>query len=118
VSVLSCCAETFATLSRAAARAARSRLRDVGWGRAAPDWPRRAQECERCPLRVIRAGTSYCGRPFTEMIARDPSVDGCGCPIRAKAQDPGEHCPLDHANHPAAVINRRCTCKWCTFVIQ
>jgi hypothetical protein len=61
----------------------------------------------------VRAGVSYCGTPFLDQPVRDEPIDGCGCPTRAKARDPDEHCPLD-ANHRAAVRDgSHCTCKWC-----
>lgn len=110
-----CCgsASTFARMSRAAAKAAGDRLRRLGILQARVDWPARARLCERCPMRVIRRGTSYCGRPFLEDVGRDEAVDGCGCPTRAKAKDPSEHCPIDPSHRPARIIDGRCTCKWC-----
>jgi hypothetical protein len=84
-------------------------------GATAPNWADRAAVCERCPLRVIRGGISYCGTPFLEQIDRTDSADGCGCPTGAKAKDPAEHCPLDARHQPARTQDSRCTCKWCAL---
>ena len=73
----------------------------------------RAEICERCPLRVVQCGKSYCGKPYLQQIDRDPAVDGCGCPCRAKAKDPAEHCPLSTRHHPATKTATGCDCKWC-----
>jgi hypothetical protein len=109
-----CCRSgTFAALSRAAAKSAASRLRRLGVLPEAVKWSHRAAVCEACPLRTIHAGVSYCGRPLLRQIDRDPAQDGCGCPTRAKAKAPDEHCPIDSANRPAARTNGPCTCKWC-----
>jgi hypothetical protein len=108
-----CCGGSFAALSRAAAKSAAARLRQLGMLREHPDWARRAATCETCPLRVVRQGTSYCGRPFLQQIERDPATDGCGCPTHAKAKSPDEHCPLDWRNHAAQRGADGCTCKWC-----
>jgi hypothetical protein len=99
-------------LSRAAAKSAAGRLRQLGILPESVDWAQRAAVCETCHLRTIRAGVSYCGRPLLQQISRDPAQDGCGCPTRAKAKSPDEHCPLDRANQPA-VQSDLCTCKWC-----
>ncbi len=115
MSVLTCCAGGFRTLSRAAAKAAKARLRAMGVGATAPDWARRAEACERCPMRVIRHNISYCGRPLLERVDRDVETEGCGCPTRAKGKSPEEHCPLDQANRSAALVEGRCTCKWCVL---
>src|SRR5688572_20204914 len=85
----------------------------MGVGATAPDWARRAAACERCPLRVIRHDISYCGRPLLERVDRDVETEGCGCPTRAKAKSPEEHCPLALSNRPASLIDGRCNCKWC-----
>lgn len=103
----------FAALSRAAAKSAASRLRQFGILPESVDWARRAAVCETCHLRTIRAGVSYCGQPLLQQISRDPQ-DGCGCPTRAKAKSPDEHCPLDRSNQPAVQSGDRCTCKWCS----
>jgi hypothetical protein len=103
----------FAALSRAAAKATSARLRRLGARAVAPDWAARAVLCERCPLRVVRDGVSYCGQPFLRQIDRDPAADGCGCPTREKARSPSEHCPLDAAHRPAVRRAGRCNCKWC-----
>jgi len=110
---LDCCANPFASISRAAAKSFASKLRSVGIGSVARDWPRRATICETCHLRVVVRGISYCGRPFTQHIDRDPILHGCGCPTRAKAQSPNEHCPLTVRNQPALQHNDGCDCKWC-----
>lgn len=110
----SCCGQSaFASLSRAAAKAAGARLRRLGLLREARDWAERAVICESCPMRRVVNGTSYCGRPFLQNIDRDPSEDGCGCPTREKARRPDEHCPLDWSNHPARLEAEGCNCKWC-----
>src|SRR5918993_5352932 len=101
MSAFSCCTSAFTTLSRAAARSAASRLRRLGLLPESVDWAQRAAVCERCHLRVVQGGISYCGRPFLEHVSRDPAHDGCGCPTRAKAKSPGEHCPLDWAHRAA-----------------
>ncbi len=102
-----------AMLSRAAAKAAGARLRRLGVIRTAGDWAARAAACERCPLRRVYQGVTYCGRPFLQQAARDPAVDGCGCPTVDKARSPAEHCPLDRHNRPAVDSDSGCTCKWC-----
>ncbi|WP_428940766.1 hypothetical protein [Fontivita pretiosa] len=115
LTAFSCCSDTLKVLSRAAAKAAAAKLRTMGIVRRIhPDWIRRAQLCERCHLRVIYRGQSYCGHPLLRQVRRDPTVDGCGCPTRAKAQAPNEHCPVDMANRPARRIGPSCTCKWCS----
>jgi hypothetical protein len=113
MSVFSCCSSTLKELSRAAAKSAASRLRQLGIGSTHADWARRAEMCERCPLRVVRRGVSYCGDPFLEQIHRDPTIDGCGCPTRAKAKDPSEHCPIDRHYSVAVTVGGHCTCRWC-----
>jgi len=104
---------SFAELSRAMANSAASRLRKMGALAMAVDWAARAEVCERCPLRVVQGGVSYCGRPFLQKLDREDSVDGCGCPTREKAKSPGEHCPLDVRNRAAMKIGGECNCKWC-----
>ena len=108
-----CCGNTLATLSRAAAKLAAARLRQLGLLRDYPDWPRRSAVCEGCALRVVYWGVTYCGRPFLQKIQREPALDGCGCPTRDKAKSPHEHCPLDWRNRPARRLSDGCTCKWC-----
>src|SRR3569623_285529 len=108
--LLACCRSTFKTLSRAAAKCAAAKLRDAGALRADVDWLRRVEICERCPVRVLHCGVSYCGKPLLQQIDRDPT-QGCGCPVRAKAQSPAEHCPLTRSL--AASDSTICNCKWC-----
>lgn len=105
----------FAALSRAAAKAAGARLRRLGILPQAGDWAARAGACERCPMRTVYVGVTYCGRPLLHQVARDPSAEGCGCPTAAKAKRPGEHCPLDRHNRPAVTSALGCTCKWCSL---
>lgn len=115
--MVACCDRnsTFARLSRAAAKAAGDRLRQMGLLGVRINWAARAEACERCPLRVVHRNISYCGRPFLEKVDRDDALDGCGCPTLAKARDPAEHCPLDPSHRPARRIAGRCTCKWCSL---
>jgi hypothetical protein len=113
---LSCCAGTFRTLSRAAAKSAAATFRQIGFGSVHPQWTDRAAICERCPLRVVHRGVSYCGNPLLRQIHREPASDGCGCPTRAKAKSAAEHCPLDVRHQPAVhAPTRSCNCKWCTL---
>ena len=100
------------TLARAAGKAATSKLRLVGAVAEAEDWPVKAAVCERCPLRVVQCNVSYCGRPLLKQVVRDPVQHGCGCPTRAKAKDPSEHCPIT-ARHEASTGDANCQCKWC-----
>ena len=105
----------FAALSRAAAKSAASRLRRLGVLPTRVDWAARAAACERCPLRVLSGGVSYCGTPFLRQPDRDPALDGCGCPTVAKAKDPAEHCPVDRRHRASTrAADGVCTCKWCS----
>lgn len=101
------------TLTRAGLKAAASKLRSAGLAAEHADWPARAAVCERCPLLVRQCGTSYCGKPFLRLPVRDPALDGCGCPTRAKAKDPAEHCPITPRHLPAVPGPSGCGCKWC-----
>ncbi|MGD0767725.1 MAG: hypothetical protein ABSB42_05960 [Tepidisphaeraceae bacterium] len=92
---------------------ATARLRRVGALRVYPQWEARAAVCERCPLRVIRYGVSYCGTPLLRQIDRDPAIDGCGCPCHDKAKSAQEHCPIDGHHQAAVRHNGECSCKWC-----
>ncbi len=103
----------FKTLSRAAAKAAGEKLRRMRVLRVADDWVRRAEVCERCPLRVIHQGISYCGSPLLHQVVRDPHTDGCGCPTHAKARDPHEHCPLTLRYGVPRTTDAGCDCRWC-----
>ena len=100
-------------LLEALGKFAAARLRDIGAARVYPQWETRAAVCERCPLRVIRCGVSYCGNPLLKQLDRDPAVDGCGCPCHDKSKDPGEHCPVDGHHQAARQSAEGCTCKWC-----
>src|SRR5437868_137557 len=100
-------------LSRAAAKSAAAGMRRAGLLPLRVNWAARATVCERCPLRVIRGGVSFCGQPYLSQVDRDPATEGCGCPTLDKAKDPGEHCPLTFANVAASTGLGRCDCKWC-----
>lgn len=108
-----CISPVFKSLSRAAAKAASARVRALGGLAVHPRWQQRAEICERCPMRVIAGGRTYCGSPFLRKIERDPAVDGCGCPTLAKARDPHEHCPLNARFAPAVRQGDACDCRWC-----
>jgi hypothetical protein len=110
---LSCCGSAFAAITKAAAKSSATRLRQMGLLPVRVDWAARAAVCERCPLRVVKCGVSYCGTPFLRMPLRDPVVDGCGCPTREKARDPKEHCPIDARYRAATHAGESCSCKWC-----
>ena len=115
-----CCGarrSVFATLTRAAAKSAGAKLRGAGALPTAVDWSARASNCERCPLRVVQRGTSYCGRPFLQNVNRDPVTDGCGCPTHAKAKDPAEHCPIDSRYRAAVQSKGECNCRWCVSTV-
>ena len=105
----------FAALSRAAAKSAASRLRRLGLLSERVNWAARASVCERCPLRVVSAGVSYCGTPFLRKTDRDAALDGCGCPTVAKAKDPAEHCPMTVGHRGASSVGDACDCKWCAL---
>src|SRR5271165_1021302 len=100
-------------LLEALGKFAAARLRQVGALRVHPRWETRAAVCERCPIRVVRCGISYCGNPLLKQIDRDPALDGCGCPCRDKAKSPDEHCPVNGRHQAAASDGRGCSCKWC-----
>ena len=113
-SVLGARPGVFAALSRAAAKSAGARLRRMGLLGERADWAARAAACERCPLRVVSGGTSYCGTPFLRRPDRDPVQDGCGCPTVAKAKDPAEHCPVTIKFGAAThAPDAPCDCRWC-----
>jgi hypothetical protein len=97
----------------ALARFATAQMRRLGIGAISPHWQARAAVCEQCPMRVLRCGVSYCGKPFLQMVNRDPALDGCGCPCHDKAKSPSEHCPIDPSHRAATTDGGHCTCKWC-----
>jgi hypothetical protein len=115
VNFFSRCERSFRALSKAAVRSASARMRSMGLLPARVNWTARATLCATCPLMVVHRGTSYCGRPFLQKVDRDPAIDGCGCPIRAKAQDPDEHCPITLRHLPASQDGEWCNCKWCSL---
>ena len=102
------------TLFRAAGKATGAKMRSLGLLTESRDWMARAEVCERCPLRVSKCGVSYCGTPFAQLIDRDPVTQGCGCPTRAKAKDPKEHCPITLRHRAATRDGAKCDCKWCS----
>lgn len=101
-------------LVHASVNALRAKARDLGAGGVHPQWPARMEMCERCPMRVVQCGKSYCGKPFLQLIEREEHTDGCGCPTREKARDPSEHCPRDTHFEPARTSKTSCNCVWCT----
>ncbi len=113
----SCSSNSFRSISSAMAKAASARWRELSGGKVAADWVAREGICARCPMQVISRGVSYCGTPFLRKIDRDPAVDGCGCPTRAKARSPEEHCPVDE-RYQLAVLGAECNCKWCMAQIR
>ncbi len=107
-----CTRTSFRSITAAMAKAASSRLRDLGATRIAPDSLARQQICARCPMHIVHSGIAYCGTPFLRKIDRDPVTDGCGCPIKDKARSPDEHCPID-ARYQPPTSGPHCNCKWC-----
>src|SRR3954447_14159546 len=87
---------TFAVLSRAAARSAGARLRNLGVLRSDVNWLARLAVCRGCPLRTMVAGKPHCGKPLLRQLNRS-TAEGCGCPLEDKAKRPAEHCPLTPA---------------------
>src|ERR1700722_1668256 len=104
-----CGSNSFRWISSAMAKAASARWREISGGKVAVGWAQREEICARCPMQVISRGVSYCGTPFLRKMDREPEVDGCGCPTRAKAKSPGEHCPVD-ARYRLAVAGEVCSC--------
>jgi len=102
-------------LASAAKKAIASFGRRFGVLEIAEGWETKAAMCERCHLRVLKCGVSYCGKPYLSQIDRKPAIDGCGCPCHEKAKTPGEHCPLDLRHLPAIRHGENCTCKWCSI---
>jgi hypothetical protein len=111
---MSCCSPTiFRDVSKAMAKSAAAKLRQFKALPIAPDWAQRASACERCPMRTVSSGISYCGKPFLRQIDRDPVSEGCGCPTADKAKSPAEHCPVDARHQLAVQVGDYCSCKWC-----
>jgi len=106
-----CPSSAFKSITRAMAKSAGARLRQLGLLPESVDWTARARVCQSCPLCTVVNKKLYCGKPFLEMPLRDPGSQGCGCPVVSKARDPGEHCPIDSLHQPAA--ESPCNCKWC-----
>jgi hypothetical protein len=101
----------FAVLSRAAAKSAAARLRNLGVMRVSNDWRRRITVCRGCTLFTVVNGVPHCGKPLLTQLRR-VSTQGCGCPVEAKARSPEEHCPITAAHVPSD-SNGACDCKWC-----
>ncbi|HRK30834.1 MAG TPA: hypothetical protein PLD59_07115 [Tepidisphaeraceae bacterium] len=110
-----CCRTNFARISRAAASAAKDRLRRMGLLGDHAGWKDRALLCERCPMRFVHRNITYCGRPFLSLPVRNEAVDGCGCPTIAKARDHDEHCPITPQMRPSIRSPGTCDCKWCSI---
>lgn len=111
MSLLDCC--PLKSITRATAKAAAARFRSIGLSKTAVNWQARAEICERCPMRVIQCGKSYCGKPYLQLINRDQGIDGCGCPTIDKAKDATEHCPIDVRHRASVEVDGKCNCKWC-----
>ena len=109
---VACFGRSFATVTRAMARAAGAKLRAMA-GSPHPQWPGRARVCQTCHLLVVRDGTQYCGRPFLRLPVRDPAMEGCGCPVLQKAKSQSEHSPLNARQYPATANSAGCDCNWC-----
>lgn len=108
---------SLASISRAMAKSAGARIRSVGALPISPLVDQRLAICRRCPLyHVSSTGQPYCGKPFLKQIVRNPSLEGCGCPLPDKARSPAEHCPLTRFNQPARRAHGTpCNCKWCAI---
>ncbi len=105
----------FKSLSRAAAKSAKAKLRGRGFFRTAPDAEARIAICQRCPMRQVYAGVAYCGPPLLRKVRRNPTLEGCGCPIADKAADPTEHCPITFQfDAPTGTAAGACDCRWCS----
>jgi hypothetical protein len=102
----------FVRLVQASLKASSAIVRSAGVGAVASDWPARAEACARCPLVYVQCGKSYCGKPFLKQIEREEHVEGCGCPVLAKAKDPAEHCPRNARFQPSSK-SANCDCVWC-----
>ena len=103
----------FKSLSRAAAKSAKAKLRATGLMRVHPDVETREAVCRRCPMRQVYGGVSYCGSPLLRKVQRDPVMEGCGCPIADKAADPSEHCPITITFDRPHRAGEACDCRWC-----
>jgi len=114
MALLDCC--PLKSITRATTKAAAARFRSLGMLKVSVNWQARAEICERCPMRIIQCGRSYCGKPYLQLPNRDESVDGCGCPTIAKAKDAAEHCPIDPRHRASATLDGTCNCKWCAGV--
>ncbi len=104
----------FKSLSIAAAKAAKAKLRGGGMLSRSVDLAGRKAICAACPMRQMYGGRAYCGPPLLRKVNRRAASEGCGCPIDDKAADPGEHCPINRNFDPAGQAAGRCDCKWCT----
>jgi hypothetical protein len=91
----------------------RSHIRDTLGTGVHPQWQDRMEICESCPLRVVKCGKSYCGKPLLQNIDREEHAEGCGCPTRAKARDPQAHCPRTRNYEPPTTTKQSCDCVWC-----
>jgi len=92
----------------------RSSVRDLTGGSVHPQWQERMEACERCPMRVVQCGKSYCGKPLLKQVEREEHLDGCGCPTRAKARDTQGHCPRTAGYAEPTTTKASCDCVWCS----
>lgn len=99
-------------LSRAAVKRTTALLRTLRGTPPHPHWQARAATCATCPIGHRVGKDLYCGKPLLTALHRRPE-DGCGCPIVLKAQDPAEHCPVDHRLTPRSDSDG-CNCRWCS----
>jgi hypothetical protein len=102
----------FKSLSRAAAKSVAAKLRALHGLPVHSEWAARASVCEKCPIRKVYVGVSYCGSPYLRQPIRS-AEEGCGCPTHDKAKDPGEHCPLNRLLQASSQSGGNCDCKWC-----
>jgi hypothetical protein len=102
----------FAVLSRAAAKSASARLRNLGVLKVSNDWRRRLNTCAGCDLYTVVNRVPHCGKPLLRQILRSPD-QGCGCPVEAKARRTAEHCPISATKTPRQQSGA-CDCKWCS----
>lgn len=98
----------------AGVKRAKAVFRSTGATPMAANWSDRAALCASCPLSMTQCGKLYCGKPFLRQIERIEHEQGCGCPVKLKAQDPAEHCPRTGRFEPSSKTDpATCDCVWC-----